>query len=705
MKENGGIVMLDIHVLRTDYGVSYGSVTLKSLQNDNVPDLDLLVREAIQNSSDASLTETGPSYAVNFSTGLFTPSLLNEQLTRIKDTLNARYPEERATYLEIRDTGTTGLTGPIEKENIEKDDHGNFFKLIFDTGKKQTQTNAGGNWGFGKSVYYRVGMGIVIFYSQIETTEGKQSRMIITLVEDENKKDEFGNDDTILGKIETRSAGKAWWGIQQGEDLLPLTSYESILSILNIFGIAPFNDDETGTSIIIPYIDTKKLLEGIIPVEADIREDVKELYTQSYTSSLADYLRLSIQKWYAPKIHNRKLQEYGITKWLRVSVDNQSIRKQDMIPFFRLTQELYTTALAKCFDIDYSNSEFPNIKLLKINIMNYFESGTTAGYLAVARIKKADLYQDESLLSPYDYIGKFEADGGSNEPIVMYARDPGMVIDYAITGDWVKGISYPENTEDFVFGFFVPDTRKIIKRNLAVPQFAGMPLGSYLRECEASDHMSWYDPVKMQIVQRIQRNCTRLIEEDNNKSKMENVDGTASKLAGRLGKSLMPKVGYGGKSPSGGRGGGGGGTKIYNVSFDITSMENCGDETVMEYTISTTLGKKKAAIYILIASEAGNVNAQSWEDEIGTPFPVAIVQNSILAFKTAITDETEMDLCCDEEELSSENELIKVRLEEEGQSGVLTRISFETHEDNPIIKGRVRFKSSDRKCQFLLGIE
>ena len=51
--------MLDREILRTDYGVSYGSVTLKSLQNDNVPELDLLVREAIQNSSDAALMEEG----------------------------------------------------------------------------------------------------------------------------------------------------------------------------------------------------------------------------------------------------------------------------------------------------------------------------------------------------------------------------------------------------------------------------------------------------------------------------------------------------------------------------------------------------------------------------------------------------------------------------------------------------------------------
>ena len=48
-------MLLDKKILELTQSVSYGSVTLKSLQNDNIPELDLLVREAIQNSSDASL--------------------------------------------------------------------------------------------------------------------------------------------------------------------------------------------------------------------------------------------------------------------------------------------------------------------------------------------------------------------------------------------------------------------------------------------------------------------------------------------------------------------------------------------------------------------------------------------------------------------------------------------------------------------------
>ena len=287
--------MLDRLILTTNYGVSYGSVTLKSLQNDNIPELDLLVRESIQNSSDASIGIPGQSYCVNYTTGKFKPADFNDFLSDIKEKLNERFPTHYADFLEIRDTGTSGLTGCIRKSEIKFDDHGNFFKLIYDTGKRQTQANAGGNWGFGKSVYYRVGIGIVIFYSRIKTDAGFESRLIITLVEDEGKKKPDGTDATILNSIEPQSAGKAWWGIQDGEDLLPLSDEEFINAVLAVFGLSPFLGNKTGTSIIIPYIDSEKLLSDIIPAGADIREDVQEAFTGVWCQTIADYLRLSIQ--------------------------------------------------------------------------------------------------------------------------------------------------------------------------------------------------------------------------------------------------------------------------------------------------------------------------------------------------------------------------------------------------------------------------
>ena len=122
--------MLDYYVLPINYGVAYGSVTLKSLQNDNIPELDLLVREAIQNSSDASLKEPGDSFKVNFQTGKFIPGNLNSFITGLEDVLNEKFNTETADFMEIRDTKTAGLTGCIKKAEIVDDDHGNFFKLI-----------------------------------------------------------------------------------------------------------------------------------------------------------------------------------------------------------------------------------------------------------------------------------------------------------------------------------------------------------------------------------------------------------------------------------------------------------------------------------------------------------------------------------------------------------------------------------------------
>ena len=369
-------MLLDKKILELTQSVSYGSVTLKSLQNDNIPELDLLVREAIQNSSDASLKQDGDSFTVKFNTGFFNPAQFNTNLTGIESILDDMFPGDTAEFLEIRDTKTEGLTGPLRiKDMPTGGNHGNFFKLIFDTGKKQTQTGAGGNWGFGKSVYYRVGMGIVVFYSRIKTESGYESRLIITLVENEE------SPNAILGKVSPRSAGKAWWGLQDGEDFLPLVDDALIEEILNVFKIPVFKGDETGTSVIIPYIKTKELLKNIIPAEASISDDVRARCT--WATNFEEYLTLAIQKWYAPKIQNRHLKEFCDKKWLRVYINNNPIRYDSMLPFFKLVQELYTIAIAKTYNAEYTSEWLQNAQCLPVSIRNYFntaEGSSTTGY-------------------------------------------------------------------------------------------------------------------------------------------------------------------------------------------------------------------------------------------------------------------------------------------------------------------------------------
>lgn len=700
--------MLDKIILKMDYAVSYGSVTLKSLQNDNIPELDLLVRESIQNSSDAALSLPGQSYTVNFTTGTFKPSAFNSFLTDIADDLNARFPNEVSDFLEIRDTGTSGLTGCVKKSEIKSDDHGNFFKLIYDTGKRQTQANAGGNWGFGKSVYYRVGIGIVIFYSRIKTASGFESRLIITLVEDEGKKNSDGTDATILNKIEPLSAGKAWWGIQEGDDLLPLYDENFINAVLEVFGLTPFTGDKTGTSIIIPYIDSAKLLSDIIPADAEIRDDIKENFTGIWSQTIADYLRLSIQKWYAPKLHNLQLKNFTNKKWLLATVNNIPIKKSDMLPFFQLVQELYNTAIAKTYGKDYTSTVFEDISCEPVNVRNYFD-GMTTGYLSMVKISTDKLNGNQNVLSPYDYIGHYEADGGLNEPIVMCTRDPGMVIDYPIAGPWVKGITPPEEQNMFLFGFYMPIIEKKLKDNLSVSEYAGMEFGEYLRRCEASDHMGWNDPVKMQLVSKIQKNAVRLINEKSSGESEKKIEATASKLANKLGKKLLPRVDYGKKPSGGGSGGGGGGTggKVINAALDFTAQRMLGNKMEMDFSLTLMHSKKSADITLLIASEGGGwITPKSWQDDIGTKFPVEIEKLVIQSISYSLDiPEKKVSLTCSPSSPSASLGEAEFSIQHADGSKEFSSVAVKSSVYNLRVAGTLSVGAMDKKYQFSAKID
>ena len=684
-------MLLDKKILELTQSVSYGSVTLKSLQNDNIPELDLLVREAIQNSSDASLKQDEDSFTVKFNTGFFNPAEFNTNLTGIESILDSMFPGDTAEFLEIRDTKTEGLTGPLRIKDIPTGgNHGNFFKLIFDTGKKQTQTGAGGNWGFGKSVYYRVGMGIVVFYSRIKTETGYESRLIITLVENEEKPD------AILGKVSPRSAGKAWWGIEEGEDFLPLTDDELIEEILYVFKIPAFKNDETGTSIIIPYIKTQELLKNIIPAEANISDDVRARCT--WATNFEEYLTIAIQKWYAPKIQNRHLKEFCNKKWLRVYVNNNAIRYDSMLPFFKLVQELYTIAIAKTYNAEYASDWLKNTQCLPVPIRNYFntaEGSSTAGYVAAIRINTADLYGGQNYMDPCIYTRHFENDPDVNEPIVMYARDPGMVIEYTIAGPWVKGITAPDASDEYIFAFFVPITSKKLKSDLSEAKYASMELGEYLRECEASDHMGWNDPANMRVVERIQRNTVNQICSKLTVEKENHIEAAASKLSGKLGKKLLPPIGYG-RTKGGGGGSGGGGSKINNIEFLILSKSISGSELTVEYELRLTQGKKTAEYTVLVESEGGLIDPKSWKNDIGTAYPVEIKQISISSLSSSTESEKNFsDMVCTGTSTEATNEFISMCLSYDSDALAVFKIVSQI--SSPVIKGTLKFETADKK--------
>lgn len=114
-----------------------GDAILRSLQNNKLPEIDLMVRESLQNSLDASLEESDIT-KVDFTINTFDSNLLSPHLENIEQKLKENYPGEQH-FIAISDKNTTGLTGDYISDNQEILNGSNFHKLVFGIGKNQSK--------------------------------------------------------------------------------------------------------------------------------------------------------------------------------------------------------------------------------------------------------------------------------------------------------------------------------------------------------------------------------------------------------------------------------------------------------------------------------------------------------------------------------------------------------------------------------------
>ena len=126
------------HALNDVQSMSHdGGKILKSLQNNYLPLIDIVVREAIQNSLDASI-EGEHSTNVDFKVDQFESEKLAPIFEDVDKTLLERYPRYQK-FLAISDKKTYGLTGDYTSEDIKILDKSNFHKLVFGIGKNQSK--------------------------------------------------------------------------------------------------------------------------------------------------------------------------------------------------------------------------------------------------------------------------------------------------------------------------------------------------------------------------------------------------------------------------------------------------------------------------------------------------------------------------------------------------------------------------------------
>lgn len=587
-----------------------GRQILSMYPDKSTPILDLFVRESLQNSLDAADCQN-KFVKVNYKTGVFNTSDLCDSLETISFRLNKKIDSETSRYLSVRDSNTIGLTGRLSIDEVTRYQYGNLIKLVYDICNPQEAAGAGGSWGQGKTIYFRLGVGLVFYYSRIfnEETRSYESRLAGCLIEDERSRH------ALLPTNENgMSSGIAWWGdITEEGNAKPVTDETVINDFLNIFKIVPFKENETGTEIIIPFVNEKLLLlnnrvndeNGIFP---------------NWVNSIDSYLNVAVQKWYFTRLNN-PLYPYG--PFLKIKINGNSL--SEMLPLFRIGQIMYNKAI----DVNYCYDDYPiDVKVEPIRI-NTDLTLPIAGHLITTLVNERDLGMcpPENYHFPYYYLD-LEADSEENAPIFSFCRRPGMLVSYNKDVTWIRNVPYTPK-DKFAISLFVLNSENSIN-------CSDKDLEEYVRGSEMANHDSWEDYTfegqRKTIIDRIKRGCaTKLRRIYGQNSDDDNQEKMNSGLGLYLADLVLPPVGFGKRSKrvEAAKSKTNAGTIFSshtNLKYGLKPNSIIYDANTLTFTYEVKASTSKIDhfdIFSMIGSEAGNIELQQWENNgMSLPFDI-----------------------------------------------------------------------------------
>ena len=203
--------------------------------------------------------------------------------------------------------------------------------------------------------------------------------MAACLVENENKPE------ALIPHYGGVRRGIAWWGEhadEEGSSTVPIEDEEEIFRILSVFNIAPYRNNETGTTIIIPYINERALLDEVYATNED--GDHKPYWS----NSLSEYFDVALQRWYAPRINNSQYNG----AYLVPSINGVRMKVSNMLPLFRTVREMYILACGGEISEEsiLSNKEI-TVNTESVDLRGVFEKGQSAGKFVYAKLTKKQL--------------------------------------------------------------------------------------------------------------------------------------------------------------------------------------------------------------------------------------------------------------------------------------------------------------------------
>ena len=595
-----------------------GSSLLRLIQNQEMPLLDLLAREAIQNSLDAASQK--PFVNVDFSVRPFEAKSLNRHLEGITEKLDKRFPGKSYDSLIISDSNTVGLTGPVKYEDVKGQDFGNCLKLIYEICKPQTNEGSGGSWGLGKTIYFRIGIGLVVYYSRIFQDGKYTSRLAACLVEDETKRG------SMIPSSDGVKRGIAWWGDApwRRKTTVPIENEREIAKVLSVFGVKKYHKDETGTTIIIPYINSTSLLQ-----EVYAKNDEAE-HKPYWAKSVEGYLRVAVQRWYAPRILNTAYDG----AYLRPSIHDNLIKVTELLPLFKVIRELYIKAVTGAVPEDSLVADAGvDVQSDDIRTREVFVHGTSsAGKFVYLKLSDAQLKMTppENQKSPYQQITNrvVPMDNGNN-PIVMYTRKPGMIVGYDYNGSWTHRM--PKAGEhEYIIGLFVANSSNRLE-GILDQKNEPLTLEEYIRQGEKADHASWSDRniggTNPRVISKVQTTIIRTISSKYKEKPADVVERKSTGLSHALANILLPSTDFGrdATSVTPRKGGSSGSTGSGKPSITISAMPVFSGDLI-SLPFEALLKKGSCVIKLAIVTDYKKYYADTWEmpDEIGRQFPLAI---------------------------------------------------------------------------------
>lgn len=510
-----------------------GSGLLRALANESMVPWDLLVRESIQNSLDAALPGA-ESVRVDFDIHKFAAADLASVFPKrgLGAQLLARRPR-KGRCLVVRDRHTSGLDGQVTGRSAARGGKAsNFRKLVYEISRTHTDTTAGGSWGLGKTVFFRVGIGLVFYYSRIRKGRGAfEERLIACLVEDESGKNRL---------MPGSSTGIAWWGAP-GDG--PVVDGSRVRKVLSALGVEPFGEEETGTCVVVPYL------------RSDLRPNVGPSGTAPphWLGCDESYLRVSIQRWYCVRLDHPQFRDWSGRPWLDARVDGRRLRQKTLDPVFGHAQRLFrVAALGESPGVP---GGAPDVCRTEIKLNNAV-SGSVVGWLALVELTEGDLGMapPDNRPTPSWSLTNEPGEAGTESdegfrPTIGFLRSPGMVVRWERSADrrgWTGG--RPPDPARLTLGLFVArgeaPLHSAFIEDLRPREFA--TLEAFLRSTELADHHDWKDPAGIDRVRRIRgrvgdevRSLGAPVEDD------DEAVGGAVRPARILADALLPREDFG----------------------------------------------------------------------------------------------------------------------------------------------------------------